>query len=454
MASLSVDFAGLKLANPLIASAGPVTAEVENVKRLADAGIGAVVTKTGFTEEEYCRWVGRRGIFPYKPVYKYQGLEGGTLLSLPSLSDVPVRQMAERVHRMKELGIPVIASVMGLSVRGYSESAALMEAAGADAIELDLCCIIPEFVTKYKFAGQLANERPSIYARIMKAVKSAVSIPVGAKTTYSITVAAKLLEGVLRAKIKGAEPDFLTLVGQAVKNPGIDLETLQPLFPFPSLGWQGELKEVTYFALSTLGTTFARGKPYLSASGGLANGGDVATAMALGASTVQFQAALLDQGPALIPRLLAELEEFLAAHSLESAEQLVGYSLPGYIPALAMGSYMRARDALFGEVVASVDEKLCSACGLCEELCTESAIEVTGGAAAVTRDRCRGCNLCVLKCPEGALSLENLDKLDDLIDTFVGADVAAPLKSFMSKKRTGLLDALALLQNMKAAGLK
>ncbi len=454
MPSLQIDFAGLKLANPLIASAGPVTAEVENVKRLADAGIGAVVTKTGFTEKEYYRWVGRSGIFPYKPVCKYQGLDGGKLLSLPTLADVPVTEMAERVRRMKGLGIPIIASVMGLSVSGYRESAAIMQEAGADAIELDLCCIIPEFVTKYKFAGQMANESPAIYAKLMKAVKRAVDVPVGAKTTYSITVASKLLEGILRAKLKGAEPDFLTLVGQAVKNPGIDLASLTPLFPFPSLGWQGELKEVTYFALSTLGTTFAPGKPFLSASGGLATVADVATALALGASTVQFQAALLDQGPALIPRLLTELDEFLESHGLASVESLVGLSLPDYIPALAMGRYMRERDELFGQVFAVADESICTGCGLCEELCTEGAVELAGGVARISGNKCRGCNLCVLKCPEGALSLKNLDQLNGLIRRFQATDIALPLKDFMAKKRAGLLDVLSLWSDMKAAGLK
>ncbi len=116
MADLGVTFAGLHLRNPLIAAAGPITASVEMVSRLADAGVAAAVTKTGFVRTEYEQWIGRKDVFPYKPVYKYQGLHRGRLLSLPTLAELPAEDLARRIPGMKRTGIPVIGSVMGLSV--------------------------------------------------------------------------------------------------------------------------------------------------------------------------------------------------------------------------------------------------------------------------------------------------------------------------------------------------
>ena len=120
MTDISVSFSGLKLRNPLIAAAGPITANVDNIQRLVDSGIGAIITKTGFTKKEYEKWVGRRDIFPYKPVYKYQSLEDGKLLSLPTLADMPVSDMAMRLEKIKQFNIPVIGSIMGLSPEGYA----------------------------------------------------------------------------------------------------------------------------------------------------------------------------------------------------------------------------------------------------------------------------------------------------------------------------------------------
>ena len=120
MADLSVDFAGIRLENPLVASAGPVTANVEMARKLRDAGVGAIVTKTGFTKKEYERWVGRTAIFPYKPVYKYQSLHKGKLLSLPTLSDVPVSDMARRVEQMKALECPDHRQHHGPDSKGLS----------------------------------------------------------------------------------------------------------------------------------------------------------------------------------------------------------------------------------------------------------------------------------------------------------------------------------------------
>jgi dihydroorotate dehydrogenase/ferredoxin len=454
MADLSVDFAGIRLENPLVAAAGPVTANVEMARKLRDAGVGAIVTKTGFTKKEYEKWVGRRGIFPYKPVYKYQSLTKGRLLSLPTLSDVPVSDMARRLEQMKALGIPIVGSIMGLTIKGYTESAKILEDAGADAIELDLCCTIPEFTSKYKYAGQSINFYPKLYAKLVRAVKDAVSIPVGAKSTVSLYVYPKLLEGLIRTKIANRLPDFVTLVGQLDENPGVNLETLEPLIPHIStFGWQGSLAKLTWSSLATFSSALGTRHPVLSASGGIRDAEGVITSMALGATTVQFQTAILDRGAKVLTKIRRGVEDYLAAHDIPALEQIIGRTSETYIPSILLGSFMLERDTLYGSMFARSDPDLCNGCGLCAEVCTEHAIEMKDDKAFIVKNDCRACNLCVLKCPQGAIRLENYERMEALIEKYKQAEAGRSFRAFMGKERIGLADKLALPARLRAWGL-
>lgn len=455
MADLSVNFAGLRLDNPLIAAAGPITGNVEMARKLSDAGIGAIVTKTSFVKKEYEKWVGRKNIFPYKPVYKYQGMDNGRLLSLPSQSDVPLSDMAKRVEKIKKLNITVIGSVIGLSVKGYIEGARMLESAGADAIELNFCCTIPEFTALYKYAGESVNFNPKIYSRVVKAVKETVSVPVGAKSTVSLTLYAKIFESLLRTKIANNLPAFITLTGQLDQNPGVDLETLKPLVPHIStFGWQGSLSELTYSALATFSSSLGTDNPMLSASGGIRDYKGVLNAMALGATTVQFHTAILDKGPDVISRALKNLNDYLDSRRISSVRDIIGVASRDYIPSIMIGRFMRERDSLFGIVYAGVDTDLCNGCGTCESVCTEDAIAVKEKKAVIDRGKCRGCNLCVLKCPTNAMRLENHDKLEELISHFKNSESAVSFREFMKKDRIGLLDILTLRGRLKNWGFR
>lgn len=455
MVDCSVNFMGLKLKNPLIAAAGPVTSNVEMVETLAENGIAAIVTKTGFTKNEYEKWVGRKNIFPYKPVYKYQSLINGRLLSLPTLLDVPVNDTAKRVERLKKIGIPIIGSIMGLSIRGYVESAKMLENAGVDAIELDLCCTIPEFTSIYKYTGQNVNFYPKIYSKLIQEVKRNVSVPVGAKSSVSLYLYAKIFEGLIRSKIKNCLPDSVTLVGQLDQNPGINLDTLKPVVPhIPTFGWQGDLSFLTFSALAVFSSTLGTKILPLSASGGIKDYKDVIQSLMFGAATVQLQSVILDKGPEIVSKILTEMENYLNSKGILRIDELIGVTSKEFIPALMVGRFMRERDKLFGLVTAKVQPDLCNGCGICKSICTERAIEIIEKKAVIPEKvKCRACNLCILKCPRKAISLDNQAFLDEFIDNFRNTSEIESFRKFMSKNRIGLMDILLMPWDLKKWGL-
>ncbi|MRR13896.1 hypothetical protein EG833_00370 [archaeon] len=454
MSDLSVDFTGLKLRNPLIAAAGPITSNIENVKRLADSGMAAIITKTGFTRSEYEKWVGRKNIFPYKPVYKYQGLKNGRLLSLPSLADVPVSEMARRVEKMKRLDIPIIGSIMGLSPSGYRESARILASAGVDAIEIDLCCTIPEFTTTYAYAGQNVNFAPAKYARLASVVKEAVHLPVGIKSTVSLYLYGRIMEGLIRSKLKNSLPDFITLVGQLDENPGVNLDTLAPIVShFPTMGWQGTLSGLTYSALATFSSVLGTGNPCLSASGGIRDHEGVINAMALGATSVQLQTVVLDKGPGAITKILESLRSYLDSHRIGDISSIIGAGSRDLIPSMVLGKFMLERDSLSGKIYAEADRDACTGCGLCVQVFTEDAAAMLDGRVSIDATRCRACNLCVLKCPSQAIILRNAELLEQFIRKYKNLESVRSFREFMKKPRIGIVDKLLIVRHLRQWGL-
>ena len=446
---LNVNFANLELENPLIASAGPVTATIKQIEKLAKAGIGAVITKTGFIEKEYYKWVERKNIFPYKPVNKYLSLEHGSLLFQPTLADVPVEKFCKRIQEMKKFDIPIIASIMGLSVEGYVKSAQIMEEAGADAIELDFCCTIPEFTSIHKYAGDSVNFNPNLFAKIIKRVKKAVSIPVGPKSNVNISIAHKILTGVIKTKVSNSAPDFITLSGQLAQNPGINIETFKPFFPAPALGWGGKGSNKSTFAgIALFSTTIGFKNTPISAVGGIANYKDVITCLALGSTTIQMQSAIMNIGPSLITKLRNDLMSFLNERGITKIREIIGKSVDQMVPAVALGEFWRVRDSLYKKVYADIDPNLCNKCGICMNICLDDAIFMND-IVKIDKNKCRGCNLCVLKCPQNAITLQNIELYNELLEKYMTSIKADIIKDFMEKDKVGLWQSYKFYRDLK-----
>ena len=171
--NLSTDYLGLRLRNPVVASAGPLSQTVEGIKSLADGGVGAVVMYSLF-EEQLRREA--ESVAALEDLYDDSFAEA--LSYFPSVPQ-STRDASHAYLKLVEDGaraidVPLIASLNGASVGGWTQSARRLADAGAAAVELNIY-FVPGDIT---VSGREVEER---HLEILSAVKSAVDIPVAVK---------------------------------------------------------------------------------------------------------------------------------------------------------------------------------------------------------------------------------------------------------------------------------
>lgn len=209
MADLSTTYLGLNLRSPLVPSASPLSAEIDNIKRMEDAGAAAVVLYSLF-EEQLTQVKIRRD-------YAERGLveQAAALYPTPdSYRSAPDAYLAH-IRRAKEVvAIPVIASINCTSVGGWAEYAKQMQQAGADAIELNIY-----YVPTDPFISGSQVERSTI--QIVEDVRSNIHIPLAVKLgPYYSSVA------YLAWKLEQAGADALVLFNRFYQ-PDFNLERMQ-----------------------------------------------------------------------------------------------------------------------------------------------------------------------------------------------------------------------------------
>ncbi len=302
---LSTDYMGLALRNPLVASASPLSTTVDGVRRLADAGVGAVVLYSLFEEQ-----------LLQEAEQNARLLEAGTESFAESLSyfpDVvdqedpgPRRYLSLLERAAATVDVPVIASLNGVTPGGWGTFAASMEAAGAAAIELNIYYVpgVPEI------SGRDVEQR---HVDVLTQVKAAVTVPVAVKLSphFSST-------GEMARRLDEAGADGLVLFNRFLQ-PDIDPETLAVV---PGVGLSNPREARlprTWIAL-----LHGRVHAALAATTGVEGPADVASYLLAGADVVMTASALLRHGPEHAAVLLDGLSGWMARKDFEAVSQLRG----------------------------------------------------------------------------------------------------------------------------------
>ncbi|MEW6487106.1 MAG: dihydroorotate dehydrogenase-like protein [Thermodesulfobacteriota bacterium] len=302
---LSTTYLGLKLSNPLIPGASPLTDDLGTAKRLEDAGAPALVLPSLFEEQ-----IENEQFREVQDVEAAEGTFAEALTYFPRRDEYRVigpDRYLEIVRKVKEAaGVPVIASLNGVSDGTWVDYARLCQEAGADALELNVYLVAAD----PDVAGSTVEDR---IVRAARAVKTAVRIPVAVKLSpyfSSLPHMAKRLEET------GA--DGLVLFNRFYQ-PEIDPEALE-VVPKLRLSDSSEL----LLRLRWLAILSGRVNLSLGATGGAHTAADAVKAIMAGAHGVQMVSALLRNGPAHLTKVRDELSAWMEAHGYESVAQMRG----------------------------------------------------------------------------------------------------------------------------------
>jgi dihydroorotate dehydrogenase (fumarate) len=309
---LSTTYLGLKLKNPLVASASPLCEDLGNIRRMEDAGAAAVVLQSLFEEQ-----------LEIESADLDRFLIESSESSAESVTHFPemtgwVRGPDEYVEHVrackKAVKIPVIASLNGTTKGGWLGYARRIEQAGADALELNIYSIpVDPDVT-----GEQVEQR---YVEIVQAIKAEVQIPVAVKLGPYFSSMANM-----GRKLDAAGADALVLFNRFYQ-PDYDLESLE-VVPNLILSSPHEL----LLRLHWVAVLYGQVKADLALTGGIHAATDVVKAMMAGAKVAMMTSALLKRGINYLDTLATELLIWMGEHEYDSIKQMQGSMSRNAVP--------------------------------------------------------------------------------------------------------------------------
>jgi dihydroorotate dehydrogenase (fumarate) len=322
---LSTTYLGLKLKNPLVPSASPLSRNLDSMKRLEDAGASAIVMYSLFEEQ-----------IAHEAAELNHYLAYGTESFAEALTYFPESreynlgpdEYVELLGRAKKaLGIPVIGSLNGISTGGWITIAKKIEQAGADALELNVYYI----PTDPKLTGQDVEDR---YLEVLHAVRRTVTIPVAVKLSPFFSSFSNIAR---RLELAGA--NGLVLFNRFYQ-PDIDLDALE-VKPDVVLSTSESLR----LPLRWIAILSGRVKVSLAATSGIHSAVDVIKVLMAGADVTMLCSALLQHGPGHLGTVLKDLQQWMLEHEYLSVGQMKGSMSQRSIAdpaAFERANYMRA----------------------------------------------------------------------------------------------------------------
>ena len=304
MTDLSTTYLGLKLKNPLVASASPLSEKVETVQRLEECGIAAVVMYSLFEEQ-----------IIHESLELDHYLDYGTYSFSESLTHLPdagryslaPERYLEQVKRLKKaVKIPIIGSLNGVSSGGWIEYARKIEEAGADALELNIYYLPFD-------PGMTSVELEENYARLVSDVRAKIKIPLAVKVSPFFTGIANVIKRLASAGANG-----LVLFNRFYQ-PDYDIEKLE-ILPSLTLSTSEELR----MPLRWIALLYGQVEVDFALTTGIHAAEDVIKSMMAGARAAMLASELLMNGPQRVSEILGDLEKWISDHNYTSIKQMQG----------------------------------------------------------------------------------------------------------------------------------
>lgn len=297
---LVTEIAGLKLANPTMLAAGILGMSGPSLKRAAEAGAGAVITKS----------MGLKPRVGYSNPTLVQ-VDCG-LLNAMGLPNPSVHHFVEEISEAKKGGVPVIISVYGFSSEDFGEAAKIAAEAGADALELNVSC---PHVEK---TGSEIGQSPQLVGKVVEKVKNTVNKPVFVKLTPNVADITEIAEAAVKA---GA--DAITAIN-TVRAMAIDVETRRPVLANKVGGLSGPA--IKPIAIRCVYEVYRKVKIPVIGCGGVTTWQDAVEFMLAGASAVQIGTAIGFEGLGVFKSIAEGIDSYLENMNFGSVKEIVGLS--------------------------------------------------------------------------------------------------------------------------------
>jgi dihydroorotate dehydrogenase (fumarate) len=324
MIDLSTQYLGLKLRNPLVVAASPLSREISNLRHMEDSGAAAVVLHSLFEEQ-----INIESKELDRFLYDGAEISAESVTVFPDLQNYNIGPDAylEHIRRAKQsVSIPLIASLNGVSRGGWVSYAREMQQAGADAIELNVYFIPAD-------PASSSVEIEKLYLDLVKEVRNTVSIPVAVKVGSQFSAFANMAQ-----RLDAAGANGIVFFNRFYQ-PDFDLETLE-VKPALTLSTSGELLLRLNWAAILYGQIHAD----MAITGGVHTANDVVKAMMAGAKVTQLASALLQNGIGYLRPLRNQLEAWLEKNEYQSIEQMQGSMSQKNVPnpkAFQRANYMK-----------------------------------------------------------------------------------------------------------------
>lgn len=302
--NLATTYLGLNLRNPVIVGASPCCDDLDLCKRLEQAGAAALVMHSLFEEQVDLEENARHTLI--------DGVSGSHAEAsdyFPHVDDyaLPPEAYVRQLAALKAaLSIPVIASLNGHRPGGWIDYARRLEAAGADALELNLYSLPTD---PEQDAEGVEGDQLFIVGEVCRSIK----IPVAVKISPWLTAPAHYVRQLEQAGAKGV------VMFNRLYQPDFDIEELE-VHPHLRLSDPAEL----LMRLRWLAIISPQSSLTLAASGGVHSPEDLIKSLLAGAHATQIVSTVLRRGPEAVRSLLVGLVAWMQDHGYENLAELRG----------------------------------------------------------------------------------------------------------------------------------
>ena len=321
---LTTTYMGIDLKNPIVPSASPLSEDLDNIRRMEDAGAAAVVMYSLFEEQITLE-------SHQLDHYLSYGVESfaEALSYFPDMETYKVGpdDYLNRIRQAKEsVDIPIVGSLNGVSTGGWIDYARKIEAAGADALELNVYYIPTDL-------NMTGVEVEQMYLDVLRDVKKVVSIPVALKLSPFFSATANMAH-----QLAEAGADALVLFNRFYQ-PDFDLENLE-VVPRLVLSSTYELT----LPLRWVAILYGRVPVDFAITSGVHSVEEVLKGLMAGAKVAKMASELLKNGIPRIDQILDGMVQWMEEYEYESVGQMQGsmsQQSVGEPAAFARANYMK-----------------------------------------------------------------------------------------------------------------